>query len=149
MFQHVFLPLLVFLLLLSLTWLGSLCWPDPGPAPSRATAKVRGTLHRLLKPRTPLDCPACCYASTAASGSEPVPVRPWCEVKSREELPNAETPTVSPVPTSNAHTPGSPRLRSTRWSEMASMAKPSASRPFALRPAEPRSVRDATPLCIV
>jgi hypothetical protein len=81
MFQH------VFLLLLSLTWLGSLCWPDPGPAPSRAAAKVRGTLHRLLKPRTPLDCPACCHASTAASGSEPAPVRPWREVKSHRGAP--------------------------------------------------------------
>ena len=87
MFQHLFLSLLVFLLLLSLTWLGSLCWPDPGPAPSRGAAKVRGTLHRLLKPRTPLDCPACCHASTAASGSEPAPVGPWREVKSRRGAP--------------------------------------------------------------
>ena len=42
-------------------------------------------IHRLLKPRTPDDCPACRLASTPSScaGPAPIPVRPWCEVKSR------------------------------------------------------------------
>jgi IS1 family transposase/transposase-like protein len=46
-------------------------------------------VHRLLKPRTPLDCPACRLASTASSGggSAPAPVRPWPEVKSRRGAP--------------------------------------------------------------
>ena len=45
--------------------------------------------QRLLKPRTPLDCPACRLASTALSSVEPAPapVRPWSEVKSRRGAP--------------------------------------------------------------
>jgi hypothetical protein len=45
--------------------------------------------HRLLKPRSPDDCPACRLASTASSGVEPAsaPVRPWREVKSRRGAP--------------------------------------------------------------
>ena len=45
--------------------------------------------QRLLKPRTPLDCPTCRLASTASSGGgpAPAPVRPWCEVKSRRGAP--------------------------------------------------------------
>jgi hypothetical protein len=34
------------------------------------------TLHRLLKPRSPDDCPACRLASTHAAGGGPAPVRP-------------------------------------------------------------------------
>lgn len=50
---------------------------------------MRTTVHLLLKPRTPEDCPVCRHASTASSAgvSAPVPVRPWSEVKSRREAP--------------------------------------------------------------
>src|SRR5215469_4112126 len=50
---------------------------------------MRGTLHRLLKPRAPEDCPACRLASTPSSvgGSALAPVRPWSEVKSRRGAP--------------------------------------------------------------
>jgi len=46
-------------------------------------------LHRHLKPRCPDDCPACRLASTASSsgGPAPLPVRSWCEVKSRRGAP--------------------------------------------------------------
>src|SRR5712692_2686123 len=46
-------------------------------------------VHRLLKPRTPLDCPACRLSSTFFAGvrSSPLPVRPWREVKSRRGAP--------------------------------------------------------------
>ncbi len=86
---HVFLLLLVSFLMLSLLRLWPLCWPHPGPAQSRAVAKMRSTLHRLLKPRSPLDCPACRLASTLSSvvGPAPPPVRPWHEVKSRRGAP--------------------------------------------------------------
>jgi len=86
---HVFVFLLVLFLLLSLAWLWSLCWSHPGLAQSRAAAKMRSTLHRLLKPRCPDDCPACRLASTASSGVEPAssPVQPWREVKSRRGAP--------------------------------------------------------------
>src|SRR5712691_4121729 len=83
--HHMFL----FFLLFFLTLLWALCWPHPGPAQPRAAAKMRRTLHRLLKPRTPDDCPACHLASTAATvgGPAPAAVRPWREVKSRRGAP--------------------------------------------------------------
>jgi hypothetical protein len=79
----------VFLLIFSLALLCFLCWPHHGPAPSRAATKVRSTLHRLLKPRCPHDCPACRLVSTpsSAAGPAPLPVRPWYEVKSRRGAP--------------------------------------------------------------
>ena len=44
---------------------------------------------RLLKPRTPIDCPACCFSSALLSVVEPEPasVRPWHEVKSSRGAP--------------------------------------------------------------
>jgi hypothetical protein len=63
--------LLVFFLICSLALLWSLCWPHHGPAQSRAAAKIRTTLHHLLKPRTPDDCPACRLGSTPSLGRGP------------------------------------------------------------------------------
>jgi transposase-like protein len=47
------------------------------------------TVQRLLKPRTPLDCPACRLSSPFSSvvAPGPLPVRPWREVKSRRGAP--------------------------------------------------------------
>ena len=83
---HVFLLALLLIFLLAL--LCALCWPHPGPLKSRA-AKVRTALPRLLKPRSPHDCPTCRLASAPSSGRGPAsaPVRPWCEVKSRRGAP--------------------------------------------------------------
>jgi IS1 family transposase/transposase-like protein len=81
---HVFL----FFLILCLTWLWQLYWLHQNPLDSRV-----GTIHtriqHLLKPRTPLDCPAGCLSSTFSSGvgPAPLPVRPWREVKSRRGAP--------------------------------------------------------------
>jgi IS1 family transposase/transposase-like protein len=82
---HVCLFLFVSLLMLCLLGLWSLCWLHHCSAQARAATKMRTRLQRLLKPRTPLDCPACCHASPASSGGgpAPLPVRPWREVKSR------------------------------------------------------------------
>ena len=87
-FMNVHVFLLVCLLIVSLALLCALCWLHHGPLKSRA-AKVRTALPRLLKPRTPDDCPACRHASTASSAGElaPGPVQPWCEVKSRRGAP--------------------------------------------------------------
>src|SRR3989440_5467304 len=54
------------------------------PAASR-----RSPLQRLLKPRTPHDCPACrlCCAHSSVVGPVPLPVRPWREIKSRRGAP--------------------------------------------------------------
>jgi len=86
---HVFLFLLVVcLVLLSLVLLWRLDRLVLQPAYSREGVK-RSRLPRLLKPRTPDDCPACRLASSAMSSAEPapVPVRPWREVKSRRGAP--------------------------------------------------------------
>jgi hypothetical protein len=73
--------LFVFLLLLSLALLCRLSWPHLKLSHAPAGSK-RALGHRLLKPRTPLDCPLCRLASP---GVEPIsaPLRPWSEVKSR------------------------------------------------------------------
>jgi transposase-like protein len=86
---HVFLFLLVFFLLLSLALLWRLDWFPFQPSSSRGRAKLRTRLPRLLKPRTPDDCPACRLASTPSSGVRPASaqVRPWREVKSRRGAP--------------------------------------------------------------
>ena len=85
---QVFVFLLVVCTLLSLTLLWRLGWFHLRPSCSPGGTK-RTTLHRLLKPRCPDDCPACRLASTASSGVEPAPapVRPWCEVKSHRGAP--------------------------------------------------------------
>jgi transposase-like protein len=82
---HVCLFLFVSLLMLCLLGLWSLCWLHHGSAQARAAAKMRIRLQRQLKPRAPLDCPACCHASSASSAAGPAlqRVRPWREVKSR------------------------------------------------------------------
>jgi hypothetical protein len=84
---HMFAFLLVIYLPLSLALLWCLDWLHLRPS-SRGGAK-RSTLLRLLKPCTPDDCPACRLASPASSDGEPapLPVRPWCEVKSRRGAP--------------------------------------------------------------
>ena len=80
--------LLVVFLILCLALLWHLCWFPLRPSSSSGRAKRR-TLHRLLKPRTPHDCPACCLSSSvwAGAGPSPEPVRPWSEVKSRRGAP--------------------------------------------------------------
>ncbi len=85
---HVFLLLLgVFVLMFSLARLCSLCWPHHDPAQSAAGRRT--PLQRLLKPRTPHDCPACrlSYAHSSVVGPVSPPVRPWREVKSRRGAP--------------------------------------------------------------
>jgi IS1 family transposase/transposase-like protein len=84
---HVFLFVFVFFLLFpALLW--HLGWLHLQSSHARGGAK-RSTLHCLLKPRCPDDCPACHLASPASSSAEPAPapVRPWSEVKSRRGAP--------------------------------------------------------------
>jgi hypothetical protein len=86
--HYSFLLLLLFFLLLSLAWLWYLYWFHHCPPHSKAVA-LHSAVHRLLKPRSPRDCPACCLSCTLSSGVEPAPqpVRPWREVKSRRGAP--------------------------------------------------------------
>jgi len=84
---HVFVLLLVACLLLCLARLGRLDWLSPRPSSKGATKRT--TVQRLLKPRSPDDCPACRLSCTYPSvvGPSHAPVRPWCEVKSRRGAP--------------------------------------------------------------
>jgi IS1 family transposase len=82
----VFVFLLVVCLLLCLARLGRLDWFPLRPSSSKGGAK-RSRLPRLIKPRSPDNCPACRLASAASSGGGPTPVRPWREVKSRRGAP--------------------------------------------------------------
>ncbi len=85
---YVFVFLLVVCLFLSLALLWLLDWFHRRSSSSRGGAK-RTTVQRLLKPRSPDDCPACRLSCTNSCvvGLAPVPVRPWCEVKSRRGAP--------------------------------------------------------------
>src|SRR5215831_10005683 len=84
----VFVFLLVVCLFLCLVRFGRLDWFPLRLASSQGAAK-RTTVHRLLKPRCPDDCPACRLASAPSlgGGPTPAPVRPWREVKSQRGAP--------------------------------------------------------------
>ncbi len=144
---HVYVfPLVVFLLLcLALLW--HLSWLHLQPAHSQA-GRRRTLVHRLLKPRTPLDCPICRLAS---SGVRPAsaPVRPWGEVKSRRGAPKRVSTEGFACPNRKCSYFGITDASIHALVGMASMAVPSASRPFAVKPAVPRSLPGATPPCIV
>jgi IS1 family transposase len=57
--------------------------------PPRHTTAVTAIVQRLLKPRTPADCPACCQPATAPPGTALThpPVTPWRERKRRRGAP--------------------------------------------------------------
>jgi hypothetical protein len=80
--------LLMFSLIISLGLLWCYGWLTLQPSHFK-TGAVRTTMHRLLKPRTPDDCPVCrlATASSMRAGPDPGPVRPWSEVKSRRGAP--------------------------------------------------------------
>jgi len=82
---HVFLFLLVVFLILSLALLWRLCWFHLQPSHSNV-GSGRTMVQRLLKPRTPLDCPICRLSSSSVRPAS-APVRPWSEVKSRRGAP--------------------------------------------------------------
>jgi hypothetical protein len=85
---HVFVLFLVFLLLLYLAWLCRLYWLHHGLSHWRARV-VHPVVHRLLKARTQLDCPACRLTSPLSPvvGPSPLSVHPGSEVKSRRGVP--------------------------------------------------------------
>ncbi len=67
---YVFLFVIFLLLCLALLW--RLSWLHRQPSHSRGRF-IRSTTQRLLKPRTPLDCPACRLGSTPSLGGGPAP----------------------------------------------------------------------------
>lgn len=83
MLQHIFLSLLMYMFMLAVVWLSQ--WYRFHHGPAHGKGGGRSLLPRRLKPRTPLDCPACCLSASHSSPGtrEPAPVPPWREVKSR------------------------------------------------------------------
>ncbi len=81
----------IYLLLVGLTfcarWLTFLWQRHHQPHPGAAA--VAQTVQRLLKPRTPSDCPACRrqLALPPSAPAPPSPVRPWRERKRRRGAP--------------------------------------------------------------
>jgi len=82
-YVYVFLPVVCLFLSLALLW--RLSWLHLQSSHSQ-TGRRHSLGHRLLRPRTPLDCPICRLRSPGARPA-PVPVRPWSEVKSRRGAP--------------------------------------------------------------
>jgi hypothetical protein len=86
MIQPVFLSLFISLFLLAMMWLCQWCRFHDSLV--HAKAARCSVLPRCLKPRSPLDCPACCGSSSRSSTQRPAsPVPPWSEVKSRRGAP--------------------------------------------------------------
>src|SRR5215831_147462 len=86
------LPLLLCLLLLLGVWLYQCSRIFHFPLGTQGSH--RSHVPHRLRPRSPLDCPECCQASTPAAGKEPkpAPVRLWREVKSRRGAPSTALP---------------------------------------------------------
>src|SRR5438270_7890052 len=142
----------MFMFMLSLAQLCHLDWSHHFSPRSRAAAKLRTTIQRLLKPRSPRDCPACRLASTLSSVVEPapLPVRPWREMKSRRGAPKRVNTEAFACPNRKCPLLGHHRRsHSCVFLGMASMAMPSGSRPFEVLPAASLAVLDATLPCIV
>ena len=85
---HIVVFLLVFFLMLSLALLWRRSRLLLQPFHSQAGA-VRTKMQRLLKPRTPRDCPFCRLSCPPFPAARPAPlqVRPWREGKSRRGAP--------------------------------------------------------------
>jgi len=69
--------------------LAGLAWIWRYRPPPRRTAAITATVQRLLKPRTPADCPACRQQMAAPTPTVPPAssVTPWSAVKSRRGAP--------------------------------------------------------------
>jgi hypothetical protein len=82
---------LVLLLIVVLVWLAWV-WRRRQHSQQR-TASGAATVRRLLKPRTPDDCPVCHLSGTVPTGSAPTGSRvpPWRAVKSRRGAPKRIT----------------------------------------------------------
>ena len=95
------------------------------------------TLQRLLKPRTPDDCPACRrrHVRPSSTPAQRSPVRPRGVNSKAAVVPrNASSPTASAVRTRPVPITRSRILRSMPSLVMAGMGRPSVSRPFAVKP---------------
>jgi IS1 family transposase len=76
------------LVLLTLLWLVWLVWTRRHrPSCLSQKAAVTAEIQRLLKPRTPDDCPLCRQQATSAGSLARPPVTPWHERKSRRGAP--------------------------------------------------------------
>ena len=111
---------------------------------------VSTTVQRLLKPRTPDDCPACQSTPPALPDllQRVFPSVHGLRSKVAVVRPNGSLRTASPAPRQRVPTIGSRMRRSTRSSAMARMGSTSASKPSAVRrvgpPFAPAATRRST-----
>ena len=76
------------IVVLVLCWGAWVCFSRWHHSRKSERSTVVATVQRLLKPRTPDDCPACrCQRALPTAPASPPSVRPWCEVKSRRGKP--------------------------------------------------------------
>ena len=141
---HVYVFLLVVCLLFCLAPLWRHNWLHLQPCSTRGGAK-RSALHRLLKPRSPDDCPACRLASPAPSALMPAPVRPWSEVKSLRGAPKCIDTHGYACPNQQCRYFGITEAHLHALVGDGKHGRASRSKPFAVRRAAPRSTLNATP----
>jgi hypothetical protein len=147
---YLFLFLLMLFLIFGFVRLGHLYGPHQQPSHSKAGA-IHTTVQRLLKPRTPLDCPVCRLSNTPSSGVRPapVPLRPWREMKSRRGAPKRVNTEGFACPNKQCPYSG---IIDAHFHALVGDGKHGHTeqvQPIAVRPAAPHSVLDATRLCIV
>ncbi len=75
------------IIVLALCWIVWACFGRQHHHPDSDPATVSATVHRLLKPRTADNCPACRRHQTRLPTPPPTPVRPWRELKSPRGAP--------------------------------------------------------------
>ena len=118
-----------------------LLWHWPQLWPHFQTTTVAAARQRLLKPRTPDDCPECRQTRAAAADypSTHIPVIPWRERKSRRGAPKRILTQGFPVPSAPVPTTVSPMHNSMPWWVTAPMVVASGYRPCAARRVAPPS----------
>ena len=128
----------VFLLVGCLAW----AWQrhqHPASHPAAVTARVQ----RLLKPRTPDDCPACRQQVAASAATAPVcaSVTPWREQKSRRGAPKRIDTQGFACPNQRCAYYRITDAKSMRWLATERTGGASGSRRCAARPVTPRLAR--------
>ena len=143
-----FLLLLSFCFIFCLTWLWHRDWVHQG-LPHLTAKTAHPLVHRLLKPRTPLDCSACRLASTASSAGEraPASVRPWREMKSRRGAPKRVNTEGFACPNPQCAYCGITEAHIHALVGDGRHGQAERIQTFRCRPAAPPSVRDGTHRC--
>ena len=132
---------LIVVLVLSVLWLVARLHHRRQKPPDHDAA----TLQRLLKPRTPHDCPACRWHNVRPRSAAAPPPPPWRELKSSRGAPRRIVTDGFACPNAACAYYRITDATVHALSAMALMASASAFRPFAVRRAGRRSVPAVIP----